>query len=436
MLEEFITSALIIDDKEEEINKLQKFLESKDIWVKHYTPDNLDERIKQEYKLKNRKIIFLDLHLDEDKDVIHNASKIRKYFSELLGLNFGSYGIVLWTKHTDDFNTFKNKLYLNSNGYTLPLFMVAMDKNNYLNTGNYESILKDLEEKLKKDIPASFFIEWNKAVKKGSDSTITSLYNLFDSIEDKEAYLEATLYNLALSYTGAPSESINEYKQHIQKDLVKSLMDSLQRHINNAYQDIDSLFDKPQTLTLKRETDSENKKCEIFSKLNSALLIDLENLSQNIPFPGTMYYKVKNNKIDKEYFTKLIRDNKKQSNNIDTTINNIITIEITPPCDFSNSKKQKRSRIIQGAMLNYDKKIKDIFKPARFYTICPLSISAYKEPQIIVFDFYRLQTISEKQLSQKDKYTIAMKAKNNLFADILQKLSSHMSRLGLAILEP
>ena len=48
MLEEFITSALIIDDKEEEINKLQKFLESKDIWVKHYTPDNLDERIKQE----------------------------------------------------------------------------------------------------------------------------------------------------------------------------------------------------------------------------------------------------------------------------------------------------------------------------------------------------------------------------------------------------
>ncbi|VTX88591.1 Uncharacterised protein [uncultured Aggregatibacter sp.] len=87
-------------------------------------------------------------------------------------------------------------------------------------------------------------------------------------------------------------------------------------------------------------------------------------------------------------------------------------------------------------MLNYDKKIKDIFKPARFYTICPLSISAYKEPQIIVFDFYRLQTISEKQLSQKDKYTIAMKAKNNLFADILQKLSSHMSRLGLAILEP
>ncbi|QOR22588.1 hypothetical protein INP91_08045 [Haemophilus parainfluenzae] len=150
MLEEFITSALIIDDKEEEINQLQNFLESKDIWVKHYTPDNLDERIQQEYKLKNRKIIFLDLHLDEDKDVIHNASKIRKYFSELLGCDFGSYGIVLWTKHTDDFNTFKNKLYLNSNGYTLPLFMVAMDKNNYLNTGNYENILKDLEEKLKK----------------------------------------------------------------------------------------------------------------------------------------------------------------------------------------------------------------------------------------------------------------------------------------------
>lgn len=31
MLDEFITSALIIDDKEEEINQLQNFLESKDI---------------------------------------------------------------------------------------------------------------------------------------------------------------------------------------------------------------------------------------------------------------------------------------------------------------------------------------------------------------------------------------------------------------------
>ena len=92
MLEEFITSALIIDDKEEEINQLQKFLESKDIWVKHYTPDNLDERIQQEYKLKNRKIIFLDLHLDEAQDLTHNAAKIRRYFSKLLGCDFGSYG--------------------------------------------------------------------------------------------------------------------------------------------------------------------------------------------------------------------------------------------------------------------------------------------------------------------------------------------------------
>lgn len=453
MLDEFITSALIIDDKEEEINQLQNFLESKDIWVKHYTPDNLDEIIQQEYKLKNRKIIFLDLHLDEDKDVIHNASKIRKYFSELLGCDFGSYGIVLWTKHTDDFNTFKNKLYLNSNGYTLPLFMVAMDKNNYLNTGNYENILKDLEEKLKKDIPASFFIEWNKAVKKGSDSTITSLYNLFDSIEDKEAYLEATLYNLALSYTGTPEKNITAYKKHIQKDLVKSLIDNLQSEINKSYTNIKELFkdlkklnfeskikDEEQKVAKKQKGKKKqewDKKYKIFSKLNSMLLIDSENLSQTTPLPGNIYYK-KNTVKDEKYFNKLIKTNftVKEESEINTTINKIITIEITPPCDFSNSKKQERSRIIQGFMLDYNEKIKDKFKSERFYKICPLSIKNYDEPQMIVLDFYKFQTITEKQLSKKDVYEIAMKAKNNLFADILQKLSSHMSRLGLAILEP
>ena len=126
----------------------------------------------------------------------------------------------------------------------------------------------------------------------------------------------------------------------------------------------------------------------------------------------------------------------KEEDEINTTINKIITIEITPPCDFSNSKKQERSRIIQGFMLDYNEKIKDKFKAERFYKICPLSIENYDEPQMIVLDFYKFQTITEKQLSKKDVYEIAMKAKNNLFADILQKLSSHMSRLGLAILEP
>ena len=453
MLEEFITSALIIDDKEEEINQLQKFLESKDIWVKHYTPDNLDERIQQEYKLKNRKVIFLDLHLDEAQDLTHNAAKIRRYFSKLLGCDFGSYGIVLWTKHTDEFNEFRNKLYQNNDKYTLPLFMVAMNKSSYLNTGNYNQILKDLEKKLDNDIPASFFIAWNKAVKKGSDSTITSLYNLFDSIEDKEAYLEATLYNLALSYTGTPEKNITAYKKHIQKDLVKSLIDNLQSEINKSYTNIKELFkdlkklnfeskikDEEQKVAKKQKGKKKqewDKKYKIFSKLNSMLLIDSENLSQTTPLPGNIYYK-KNTVKDKKYFNKLIKSNItiNEDGEINTTINKIIAIEITPPCDFSNSKKQERSRIIQGFMLDYNEKIKDKFKAERFYKICPLSIENYNEPQMIVLDFYKFQTITEKQLSKKDVYEIAMKAKNNLFADILQKLSSHMSRLGLAILEP
>lgn len=453
MLEEFITSALIIDDKEEEINQLQKFLESKDIWVKHYTPDNLDERIQQEYKLKNRKIIFLDLHLDETQDLTDNAAKIRKYFSKLLGCDFGSYGIVLWTKHTDEFNEFRNKLYQNNDKYTLPLFMVAMDKSSYLNTGNYNEILNDLEKKLHNDIPASFFIAWNKAVKKGSDSTITSLYNLFDSIEDKEAYLEATLYKLALSYTGTPEKNITTYKKHIQKDLVKSLIDNLQSEINKSYTNIEGLFkdlkklnfeskikDEEQKVAKKQKGKKKqewDKKYKIFSKLNSMLLIDSENLSQTTPLPGNIYYK-KNTVKDERYFDKLIKTNitVKEDEEINTTINKIVAIEITPPCDFSNSKKQERSRIIQGFMMDYNEKIKDKFKAERFYKIFPLSIEKYNEPQIIVLDFYKFQTITEKQLSKKDVYEIAMKAKNNLFADILQKLSSHMSRLGLAILEP
>ena len=49
----------------------------------------------------------------------------------------------------------------------------------------------------------------------------------------------------------------------------------------------------------------------------------------------------------------------------------------------------------------------------------------------IVFDFRCLWTLTDTEIKNEDKYKLWFKAKPGLFADVLQKFSSHASRLGL-----
>lgn len=441
---DFITSALVIDDSKEEVEKLIEFLEEEDIWVKHYTPDDLDNRTKA---LKNRRLIFLDLYLDDSRKSVENIALIRKYFKTIVGSDFGAYGIILWTKHTSHFKEFCNKIYNENNPFTKPLFIVPLEKTKYFNKGSYNGVLDDLEEKLENDVSSSFFIEWNKAVKKGSDKTISNLYGLFDTNENKDKYLETVLFNLACNLTGIQTDNIEGYD--LQKDLVKSLMDSLQVEISNNYNNIKELFSEPNKLVYEAGED----KTKVFSKLNSLLLLDFSNLSDTVALPGNIYEVIeednplyfnnfyrKNNEIKvnehKDFKCETETDTDKNTQEV-STIKRVV-IELTPPCDFAGRKKQLQSRLIGGIMLDYDIKLKEkYFNGNGFYSfIHPIFIKGCKNPQMIIFDFYKFQTVNENDLKDKGKYKIFARAKDKLFADILQKLSSHTARLGVAILSP
>lgn len=462
MLQEFITSALIIDDSEKEIEKLKEYLEEKDIWVKHYTPIQIEALGDNRKPFNNRKLIFLDLYLDDNDKFENNVAKIRNYFTSILGKDFGTYGIVLWTKHTEEFNSFVERIYKTADRYTSPLFVVSLEKNEYLQKNDFNGVLEKLEEKLTSDVSSSFFIEWNKAVKKGSDNTVSTLYNLFETNEKKNKHLEAVLFNLACNYTGIPvnitpkdnSEqakeavkiSLKQVNPFLQKDLVKSLMDSLQVEISNSHNDVEDLFSNLDNL----KYEASEEKTKVFSKLNSLLLLDFHNLLQDVVLPGNIYEVVENqNPIyfnafyhkDNEIKLSDFKDKKKDANGKEIeepkTIKRI-AIEVTPPCDFAGKKKQLQSRVVGGIMLDFDDKLREkYFKGDGFYSFLhPIDIKDIKNPQMVIFDFYKFQTIKEDDLKDTSKYKIIAKAKDKLFADVLQKLSSHTARLGIAIMNP
>ncbi|MEZ5017052.1 MAG: hypothetical protein R2800_08355 [Flavipsychrobacter sp.] len=431
ILQDFITSALVIDDKADEVAALIEHLEKQDIWTKHYTPEKIAQ---QTHPFNNRKLIFLDLYLDDSKKSVENISIIRKYFKTIIGDSYGTYGIILWTKHDNHYSEFCDKIFQKNNEFTHPLFVISLDKKEYLKKGNYDSVLNDLEVKLKEDISSSFFIEWNKSVKSGSDNTIWNLYNLFENNKDKDAYLESMLYKLAINYTGIPIDRAEGYD--LQKDLIKSLMDTLQFEISNKYNNVEKLFTDEKKYKLELD---EQKKPTLYSNLNSLLLLDTHNLSQETPIPGNIYeIKDKDSPLFITHIGKKTANIDLDSNDSYKTVKKRrICIEVTPPCDFSNNKKQAQSRIIGGIHLDYNENDKKYFEGERYYNyLYPVFIDGFDKPQRVIFDFYKFQTLNEEDLKNSNKYEIILKAKDKLFADILQKFASHTARLGIAILNP
>ena len=99
MIADFINSALVIDDNLDEVKGLSSMLESKGVAVTCYTPDQLPSHL----VLRNRKIIFMDLHIGEKAQRIEgHISKIRGILKDHIGLNLGCmglcYGPNIWTK--------------------------------------------------------------------------------------------------------------------------------------------------------------------------------------------------------------------------------------------------------------------------------------------------------------------------------------------------
>lgn len=352
MLEEFIDSALIIDDKIDEIDSLKKLLEEKDIWVKHYLPSELPGR-----KLKNRKIVFIDLLLDDSKKVVDNISTIiRPILRDNFGLNFGTYGIVLWTNHEDDIDEFKKRVKKDANIYSLPLFILGLGKTNYLKSGNFDSLFDDLNNKLEENIAASFFIKWSILVNQGKDRALDNIYSLINDYEIQDQNLQFILFQLAKNYTGIPSDKINNYSLHI--DAFKAFNDMMIYEITNNVQFESKIFSDYKNIRFiwqntkatkyhksvnnefyfndaqisrKKDDDHkenishlENKITQIYSQINSKLLIDFNNLEQSNIIPGNIYLILDPNSPFK----------------IENLPNNSepILIEMTPPCDFSQDK--------------------------------------------------------------------------------------------------
>lgn len=410
MLEEFLDSVLIVDDNYKEVEGLQKVLEDKDIWV---TNGGDPETLKDiEKPLKVRKLFIVDLFLREDKSLQENIGVIRQILTKAIGNSAGSYGILLWTKHDDQFNEFEQKVFKNSEKYTLPLFVVCLDKTTYLRSGNYETIFEDIEKKLLENKPAYFFMCLDQLIKKGKSTALHSFYDLAKESESRNNDLVYLLNRIAVNYSGAPSDE----PLNLETEVIRAFCDMLYYDVTNQGSSSIDLFDGAVT----EYKGNDNSKKTAFAKLNSKLHLDFDTV--NTVFPGSVYQILEETEL---FALSSVPDDATK-----------IVIEITPPCDFASGHR-KNTRLIGGFLTPFSTTKKNKYKknPNLYTELSELHIEGFENSQFMVFDFHYLGTLTENQLKDERKFKCLMRVKNSLLADIIQKFSSYSSRLGIPTID-
>lgn len=415
---DYISSVLIIDDQYDEIAGLETALDSNDILHTYCNPDELPK-----LPYKNRQLIFCDLFMGPPSaEVKGHVAILRRILEKVVGNNFGSYGLVLWTKHIDDIAMVKEAVSQDRDKYCVPLFIVGLDKTEYSIRGSYESILNDLNDRIFEDKAAYFFMNWRNSVSLGADRAVSEIYALAPDYSKQSVELSYILYVLACNFSGVAVKNGEKY-EGLYQDAYKAFDELLFTAL--VSQQMDMGFDVFGDIIQNPWDGSFERLLEKMARLNASILIERKGLHQNLVLPGSVYF-VKNGNpmlVDK--------NNPRKSQ--------AIAIELTPPCDSAHKKVQ--SRLIGGFILpcpttkeelyNY---VNKTFKAGYKYLIWPIQLD--DGIKFLCFDFRKLCSVDDSELKDGAKYELYFCAKHKLFSDILQKFSSHAARLGVALIQP
>ena len=491
ILEDCINSAIIIDDKREEVEALEKLLKSLGIYVEYHKYEG-DFHIEGEGHLKNRNLIFMDLMLNDNSSQIkENISIVMNLLGRITnGEYFGLYGLVVWTKHPEHVEKLEEALSkasvysasriqqanensdeeeetVDSHLDNPPLFVIGLSKSKY-NQGNgvfkYDTLKDDLEKAIYENKSAYFFVHWNATVEEAKKHIVHEFYKLGKDYTMRDERLTYLLCELAKNHTGLHDAGNYPY---LTTDAYKAFDELLFSKLYVEQKDMSKpLFDADMNCPFEKAEERQS----IAAILNTMFFIDDVSLSTKDIVPGNIY-RVK--KADSALVTdrkasialrnaeesrsnKIKEDNERQRKR---SPNNPqlkeetesfrpecwdVAIELTPPCDYSQNNR-KMARLVGGYIFDIPLgKFQETSKKSRIvedgclpksdsakeYTIGPILLE--DKVRYMVFDYTYLVTESIEKLKDTEYYEVCYRAKPKLFAHILQRFSSHAARLGLS----
>lgn len=437
MIEQFLDKAIIIDDQESEVTNLKQCLENNKCYVTYYKPNNSqsNDELSQEVAFKHHNLIFLDLHLnDNTNDISGQISFIRSILEVKIGESFGSYGIILWTNHTDELEEFRAKILKDKDNYTIPLFILSLNKQNYKDDQSVTKLFSDIEKELKNDDSALFAIAWFNFLNQKRNAIISKIYSsIFQDYNERTTRFNAIFNKILQGYVGIDNESFKEYKnKHI--ELLKLFNELLSSEMND-YPNIESVKNIENLFT-KIKTD--NNFGDLSAFFHDLFYINYDNTNQNLVIPGSVYLDNDSDEIEQNNSeTAESKYTKKQL--INSSIK--ILVEFTPVCDFACNKANQR-RLMKGYIIKNDEFESCInndhgkwLKQASYYKELKrinLNINGKKYTNMtIILDFWNFYSCSKDAVTQK---TYLFRLNERILADIQQKFAAHAFRIGVPVI--
>lgn len=458
-IEDVINRAVVIDNTKAEAENLVMQLQQADVPTDfiEITEEN-DGTTLSTYK-HPRELIFVDLLLDENASNLKtNISRIIELINRIQPKDCNFYGIIVWSKHNDHYDKFIERIGraclqespsekedddeiidTSSKLSNPPLFVLFMDKTQYLKEGEWDftNLLVDINTKLQASNSAYFSLNWKKTVNESIENVIRDIFNLSSDYVKHEEEISFLLKSLSVNETGeSTGKNLTLGAYQAFDSLLHSELSNLVR--KEIYPDLQTIEENPygkDASTLQT----------ISAMLNKRLFVEDSCLVETEILPGNVYKILEEDNpliISSKDITPVPQKDLNSERYCDSKdypkIN--IAIELTPPCDSAHKKIYSRFiggyvyDIPLGCYKSSKKKNEVIYTPQKDekkYFLYPIMLPGEKQVKCIMFDFRYLWTSLDSDILDKEKYQLWFKAKPGLFADILQKFSSHASRLGI-----
>ncbi len=437
-----IDSVLVVDDKFEDVKELIEELSKKSIQSRYINPEETNEV--EDLKCGNT-LIVLDFELLESVKHKINIGKIREILPKITK-NLKVYGIAFWSKHSDDnfdddiskkiFDVLKSDIDKDIKDGTLvnpPLYYVTiLDKLKYIDgTHQWHEFFDHFKASLETSKSAMYYFRWSYLMKDAVYDTFGKINHILADYKysDRDSILSFLLYHLSKVHIGYEEDNTTKLANHsframagMLEDAIKEKTDSIQDcGILAGYSDnfvVKNISDQDVAVKIEKGyIKKENFLLKTIGQLNSIYAFDFNaEYAKDRFMPGNIY------KQPGGFLSCLVDEFNDQLK---------VLIEITPPCDFAQGKCNQ-PKFLEGVFFELDKCQKytsDKSAPKSYYNyLHPISFKGNTYCFVVDFNSMYIGLVDNSETN------FIGRANDGLFADILQKYSSHISRLGVSFI--
>lgn len=429
-----IINAIVIDNDIHDIMEIATAFTSKGISTLpvHFKDPTSAYQLCASAASINPRIIITDIQMRDGgaTPTTSDIANVTKCLKEAAKEISGPYIILAWTSVPSAFNTLKDYVTkaFDRSKTTMPFYFDYICKNECKPTGadfDADIILEKFSQHLSGIEPLKALLHWEKSVSKAAYESVNGLV-----LTEAHHPLQEVLSSLAKQVAGAnlsghESVAVNEALIHVLKDKISFL----------------ALQDDAKIAWSKALKPSQPNKLgdDAKANLNSILHFD-KHVNQSIACPGDIWL------IEKEGSFFQIISTKAESSDIAqkfksevkaTPNSQMICMEISAACDFSNNKKLSKSLalgVITPRSELSNAKYKELKETENLLTI-PLTFN--KQPSILTVSkkYVIAATTKKMEAMQKNLKTGATikkttRMRENLLASWTQAIASYNSRIG------